>query len=135
LLHRSFHFVSDGMHDFALHDDCQLLLNYVSDFLGHSLLHLPDVRYLVDGLLNQREALVDGIVHASNGLQYRLKPRLLDIAAFVGALTWDSLLCQRSAVQFSLVDLGARSARAAQTCHPQRRAVVWLRQRARSGGH
>jgi hypothetical protein len=68
LLHRSFHFVPDGMHDFALHGDCQLLLHYVPDFLGYSLLHLPDVRYLIDGLLNQREALVDGIVHAGNGL-------------------------------------------------------------------
>jgi hypothetical protein len=86
-------------YDFVLHGDLQLLLHHLSDLFRHSLLYLPDVRYLVDGLLNQREALVDRLVHAGDGLQYRLKPRLLDIAAFVGALARDSLLRQRASVR------------------------------------
>ena len=135
LLYRSFDLYPDSMYDFTLHCDLQLLLHYVLDFVCDSLLYLTNIRYLVDSLLNQREALVDRIVHAGDGLQDRLQAGLLDIAAFVGALTWESLPCQSASVQSFVVNRGARSSRAAQTCHPRRRAVVRLRQRARSGGH
>ena len=80
LLHRYFDLFPNGTYNFAFHGDLQQLLHYVSDFFQYSLLYLPDVRYLVDGLLSQREALGRGVVHADDGLQNRLQPRLLDFA-------------------------------------------------------
>lgn len=108
LLHRSFDLISNGLHDLFLHSDLQLLLNDFLDFFGYSLPYLPNVRYLVDSPLKNPEALVNRIVHAGNGLQDCLQPRLLGLTALISVLARDPLLCQRSSVQSSVVDLSAR---------------------------
>ena len=67
-LHHPFNLISDDMHHLLLQSSLQLLLNDFRNFFRHSLLHLRNVRYLVDGLLNQRKAFVDRVVHAGDGL-------------------------------------------------------------------
>ena len=115
-LHRSLDFLSNGMYDFVLYGDLQLLLHDLLDLFYCSLFYLTDIWYLVDGLLNQRQALVDQIEHAGNSFRDSLQPGLLDIAAFVGALTRDAFPSQRASMQSSVIDFGARSSWSAQTC-------------------
>lgn len=57
--------------------------------------------------LDQRESLVDVVVHISNSFQNGIQPELLAVAAFVSILTREFLPCQRASMMSSVVDLGA----------------------------
>ncbi|KAM0702459.1 hypothetical protein Q7P35_009887 [Cladosporium inversicolor] len=65
-----------NVHDLSPHDTLDLLLYDLRDFPAMYnfafLLYLPVVRHLVDRSLDRREALVYGVVHASNRLQVGL---------------------------------------------------------------
>lgn len=100
LSHRSLNLLADGLYNFMLHGDLQLFLHDVPHFLRHRLFHWLDVRYLVDGILSQRTALVYLTVHTRNSFQDGFQPELLNITALVSALTRDFLPFQRASVKF-----------------------------------
>jgi hypothetical protein len=107
LLYCPRHYFPDGIHDLSLYDDLRSVLHDTAQLFRYGLSDLSDVRYLGDGLLHKREALVNRFAHASDGLQDRVQLRLLSPATSRNCLPRSLLFFQSTPVQSPIVDLRA----------------------------